>query len=252
MKHWSIRHRILASFGLILALMAFMAGIAYTRLVAIDQEANSVETDSTPGLYYSTMLRGAWFESYQLLQQAVAIDDNEKTRAVDLDALRAAEAGYAVIVQDVRGRFNSGGEFRAFEQEQPDGFDTCAWICEQPWSNGRIGTFGGSYVGLTQWQAVLAGAPGLQAIAPVVTASDYHDGWTYQGGAFNLYFNYSWTTAGLALETAGRRLAADSEQTGQREVISRSDHMDAALAETPERLSRMAAAAHCPMSMAEF
>ncbi|WP_414477725.1 methyl-accepting chemotaxis protein [Pandoraea pnomenusa] len=91
-KHWSIRHRILASFGLILALMAFMAGIAYTRLVAIDQEANSVETDSTPGLYYSTMLRGAWFESYQLLQQAVAIDDNEKTRAVDLDALRAAEA----------------------------------------------------------------------------------------------------------------------------------------------------------------
>ena len=92
MKHWSIRHRILASFGLILALMAFMAGIAYTRLVAIDQEANSVETDSTPGLYYSTMLRGAWFESYQLLQQAVAIDDNEKTRAVDLDALRAAEA----------------------------------------------------------------------------------------------------------------------------------------------------------------
>ncbi len=91
MKHWSIRHRILASFGLIIALMALMAGIAYSRLAAIDQEANNVETDSTPGLYYSTMLRGAWFESYQLLQQAVAVDDNDKTRAIDLDALRAAE-----------------------------------------------------------------------------------------------------------------------------------------------------------------
>ncbi len=92
MKHWSIRHRILASFGLILALMALMACIAYTRLAAIDEEAHSVETDSTPGLYYSTMLRGAWFESYQLLQQVVAIDDNDKTRAVDLDALRSSDA----------------------------------------------------------------------------------------------------------------------------------------------------------------
>ncbi|VVE86771.1 methyl-accepting chemotaxis protein [Pandoraea bronchicola] len=90
-KHWSIRHRILASFGLILALMALMAGVAYTRLIAIEQEAHSVETDSTPGLYYSTMLRGAWFESYQLLQQVVAIDDNDKTRSLDLDALRAAD-----------------------------------------------------------------------------------------------------------------------------------------------------------------
>lgn len=91
MKHWSIRHRILASFGLILALMALMAGIAYTRLSAIEVEAHSVEADSTPGLYYSTMLRGAWFESYQLLQQVVAIDDNDKTRAIDLDTLRTAD-----------------------------------------------------------------------------------------------------------------------------------------------------------------
>ncbi|VVD73819.1 methyl-accepting chemotaxis protein [Pandoraea sputorum] len=91
MKHWSIRHRILASFGLILALMALMAGIAYTRLSAIEVEAHSVEADSTPGLYYSTMLRGAWFESYQLLQQVVAIDDNDETRAIDLDTLRTAD-----------------------------------------------------------------------------------------------------------------------------------------------------------------
>lgn len=148
-------------------------------------------------------------------------------------ALRAAEAGYAVIVQDVRGRFNSSGEFRGFEQEQPDGFDTCAWIIEQPWSNGRIGMFGGSYVGMTQWQTVLAGAPGLQAIAPVVTAADYHDGWTYQGGAFNLYFNYSWATAGLALETAARRGAIDASATGQTELIARVDAMDEWLAQTP-------------------
>jgi putative CocE/NonD family hydrolase len=147
-------------------------------------------------------------------------------------ALRAAEAGFAVIVQDVRGRFNSSGNFTAFDQEQLDGYDTCEWITGQTWSNGRIGMFGGSYVGLTQWQAVLAGAPGLQAIAPGVTASDYHDGWTYQGGAFNYYFNYSWGT-GLATETASRRLAVDPSSTGYGEMILRADGMDTYITQTP-------------------
>ncbi|MGC7529791.1 methyl-accepting chemotaxis protein [Pandoraea pneumonica] len=115
MKHWSIRHRILASFGLILALMALMAGVAYTRLAAIEREAFSVESDSTPGLYYSTMLRGAWFESYQLLQQVVAIDDNDKTRAVDLDALRAADAKIDGWIKDYGNTVN-----RAVDRMQYD------------------------------------------------------------------------------------------------------------------------------------
>jgi len=114
-KHWSIRHRILASFGLILALMALMAGVAYTRLAAIEREAFSVESDSTPGLYYSTMLRGAWFESYQLLQQVVAIDDNDKSRAVDLDALRAADTKIDGWIKDYGNTVN-----RAVDRMQYD------------------------------------------------------------------------------------------------------------------------------------
>ena len=101
-------------------------------------------------------------------------------------AIRAAGEGYAVLIQDARGRYESEGTFHAFPNEQRDGFDTCDWICGQPWSNGRIGMFGASYVGLTQWQAALAQAPGLQAIVPNVTAADYHEGWSYQGGAFEL------------------------------------------------------------------
>jgi putative CocE/NonD family hydrolase len=170
---------------------------------------------------------------YPTLLQRTPYNKSASNGVAQAYALRAAEAGYAVLVQDVRGRFNSSGTFRGFLQEQPDGFDTCAWIVEQSWSNGRIGTFGNSYVGMTQWQAVLAGAPGLQAIAPVVTAADYHNGWTYQGGAFNLYFNYSWGTAGLALETAGRRRAADPSATGHAELVARVDSMDEWLAKTP-------------------
>ena len=170
---------------------------------------------------------------YPTLLQRTPYNKSGSNGIAQAYALRAAEAGYAVLVQDVRGRFNSSGEFRGFMQEQPDGFDTCAWIVEQPWANGRIGMFGNSYVGMTQWQAVLAGAPGLQAIAPVVTGADYHDGWTYQGGAFNLYFNYSWATAGLALETAGRRRAANPAATGHAELVARIDAMDDWLAKTP-------------------
>ena len=146
-------------------------------------------------------------------------------------AMRAARAGYAVFLQDSRGRWQSEGEFHAFKHEQEDGFDTCAWICEQPWSNGRIGMFGASYVGATQWQAALAGAPGLQAIVPNVTAADYHEGWCYQGGAFELSFLKSWTLTWLASNVASRRAdaagAAPTERHKLEALYDRIDAMDA-------------------------
>ncbi|CAN5736938.1 CocE/NonD family hydrolase [soil metagenome] len=142
-------------------------------------------------------------------------------------ALRAAGEGYAVVIQDTRGRWTSEGPFNAFPHERQDGYDTCAWLQDQPWSNGRIGMFGASYVGLTQWQAAIAGAPGLQAIVPTVTAADYHEGWTYQGGAFELNFNLSWTLTFLATNTAARRLAEDPSFAPHfDELLDRIDRMD--------------------------
>src|SRR5205823_13591495 len=103
--------------------------------------------------------------------------------------LRAASSGYAVAIQDVRGRFESEGAFEPFVNERQDGYDTLEWLVAQPWCDGNVGMFGWSYVGLTQWQAALSGHPALKAIAPAVTAANYHAGWTYQGGAFELGFN---------------------------------------------------------------
>lgn len=125
--------------------------------------------------------------------------------------VRAATAGYAVVVQDVRGRFTSEGEFDAFVNERRDGYDTLEWLVSQPWCDGQIGMFGGSYVGLTQWQAALSGHEALKAIVPVVTASDYHDGWAYQGGAFELQFNLSWTLSVLAANTVIRKTGLYSD-----------------------------------------
>jgi len=117
--------------------------------------------------------------------------------------LRAGAQGYVVIVQDVRGRYTSDGEWYPFKHESSDGFDTVEWAATLPYSNGKMGMFGGSYVGATQMLAAIAHPPHLSGICPIVTASNYHDGWTYQSGAFEQWFNESWTS-GLAQDTLNR------------------------------------------------
>jgi uncharacterized protein len=117
--------------------------------------------------------------------------------------LRAAAAGYVAIVQDVRGRYSSEGEWYPFKNESKDGYDSVEWAAALPYSNGRVGMWGGSYVGATQMLAAIAHPPHLAGICPVVTASNYHDGWTYQGGAFEQWFDGSWTS-GLAQDTMNR------------------------------------------------
>jgi hypothetical protein len=123
--------------------------------------------------------------------------------------LKAAARGYVVIIQDVRGRYGSEGEWYPFLHESDDGYETVEWAAALPYSNGKVGMFGGSYVGATQMLAAIAHPPHLAAICPVVTASNYHEGWTYQGGAFEQWFNESWTS-GLAQNTLNRRVSAET------------------------------------------
>src|SRR6202453_1419223 len=118
-------------------------------------------------------------------------------------ARKAAERGYLVVVQDVRGRYTSEGEWYVFKHESDDGYDAVEWAAALPNSNGKVGMFGGSYVGATQMLAAIAHPPHLAGICPVVTASNYHENWTYQGGAFEQWFDESWTS-GLAQDTLDR------------------------------------------------
>ena len=119
-------------------------------------------------------------------------------------AEQMAEHGYVVIIQDTRGRFDSQGEFYPFRFESQDGYDSVEWAASLPYSNGKVGTFGGSYVGATQMLAAIAKPPHLVAIFPYVTASEYYDGWTYQSGALMQWFASSWTS-GLAVDTLRRK-----------------------------------------------
>ena len=136
---------------------------------------------------------------FPVLLQRTPYDKTSPGSMTNLDPLKAARNGYAVVIQDTRGRYTSQGEFYAFRDEINDGYDTVEWAAAQPWSTGKVGMYGASYVGATQWLAALSRPPHLTAIIPNVTASNYHEGWTYQGGAFELGFNVSWTLLQLTL-----------------------------------------------------
>jgi len=118
-------------------------------------------------------------------------------------AYLAATRGYVVVIQDVRGRYTSEGDWYPFIHEAEDGYDTVEWAAALPYSDGRVGMFGGSYVGATQMLAATAHPPHLTGICPGVTASNYHENWTYQGGAFEQWFDESWTSR-LAQDTLNR------------------------------------------------
>jgi len=124
-------------------------------------------------------------------------------------ALELAAHGYVVVLQDTRGRFDSGGEFYPFQHEGRDGYDTIEWAAALAYSDGKVGMYGGSYVGATQMLAAMERPPHLVAVFPYVTASDYYEGWTYQGGALMQWFASSWASS-LAVDTLRRKTAARS------------------------------------------
>ena len=103
-----------------------------------------------------------------------------------------ARHGYNVVIQDVRGRGDSGGEFYPFRNEGRDGAETIAWLRTRAESNGRIGMYGFSYQGMTQLLAAAEEPEGLVCIAPGMTAHDLYHGWFYHQGALRLASSLGW------------------------------------------------------------
>ena len=120
-----------------------------------------------------------------------------------------APRGYVTVVQDVRGRFASDGEFYPFRDdgdgEKQDGYDTVEWAAEQSWSNGNIGTIGGSYSGVTQYRMLSTQPPHLKAQYARQSSADYYDEWVYRGGVLEQGFNMAWTLTHTA--SNARKLA---------------------------------------------
>jgi hypothetical protein len=115
----------------------------------------------------------------------------------------ALSRGYAVVLQDVRGRYGSQGEFVPYANEGKDGYDTIEWAASQPWSTGDVGTFGLSYPGAVQWLAAVESPPHLKAMVPAMTFSSPRN-FFYAGGAWDLSW-LSWIWNNIAPDARARR-----------------------------------------------
>ncbi|NKB69989.1 MAG: CocE/NonD family hydrolase [Candidatus Latescibacteria bacterium] len=134
-----------------------------------------------------------------------------------------AQRGYAVVIQDVRGRFASEGDFYPFKDDgdglNRDGYDSVEWIAAQPWCNGGVGMFGGSYSGATQYRAALSRPPHLKALFVRESSADFQREWVYRDGAFELGFSLYWVHTVTQSNLA--HLAQGEEYTRQKELLTR-------------------------------
>ena len=103
-----------------------------------------------------------------------------------------AGQGYILILQDVRGRFESEGDYLVSAADRKDGYDTVEWISKQPWSNGKVGTFGCSYPGENQFQLAAMRHPYHTVVLPTAAGGVNRYFGLYQGGAFELVTGFGW------------------------------------------------------------
>jgi putative CocE/NonD family hydrolase len=139
-----------------------------------------------------------------------------------LDAIGSrvlAVRGYHVLVQSVRGTFGSGGVFDPMVNEERDGHDTVAWLREQPWFDGRLATYGASYLGWTQWALMTDPPPELRAAVVLVAPHDFAAS-VYSSGAFAFQGFLAWSDLILHQETTGLLATIVRGATAKRRLAS--------------------------------
>ncbi len=149
---------------------------------------------SEPGRYPTILIRSPYGRN----EQAGIVG-----RVLAFCAYRFAERGYQIVIQDIRGRFDSWGRFNPLFAEKDDGRATVEWLKRQPWFNGVLGMWGPSYLGITQW-AVAPETPEVQALAASITSSQLHN-IIYPDGAFALGLAVRWLKIFQLLDQTWKR-----------------------------------------------
>ena len=195
---------------LLLVLLATLAACGEERApadVARSASEPFVTEDVVVPMRDGTILRADVFRPagdgrFPVLVYRTPYDKRGAAEAYDTH-LEAVARGYAVVLQDVRGRYASDGLFEPYRNEGRDGFDTIEWAAAQPWSNGIVGTFGLSYPGAVQWLAALEQPPHLEAMVPAMTYSSPGN-FFYMNGVFDLSW-LPWLYVNIAPDARQRR-----------------------------------------------
>ena len=186
---------------------------AQTRQVAVERDLPATMADGT------LLLADRWYPEDPTAggPATVLLRSPYGRRQLGVVGRLFAERGYQVVIQSCRGTFGSGGRWVPMRNEQADGRSTLEWIAAQPWFDGRLVTFGPSYLGLTQW-AVAEDAPEyLRAMALTVTASNFRPAAVYPGGSFALETSLAWLQQ-LAHQELGLVSVVRSNLSGPRQV----------------------------------
>ena len=155
-----------------------------------------------PGKYPTILIRTPYLKTMALL------------KAAELGKYFGSR-GYALAVQDTRGRGDSEGQFDFFFPEGKDGYDTIEWLAAQPWSDGKVGMMGVSYLGTVQWLAAREHPPHLVCIAPTAPAGRWLEELPYQGGAFGHRWALSWLNG-----TSGRTQQGNTEGIDWEKILA--------------------------------
>jgi uncharacterized protein len=134
---------------------------------------------------------------------------------VELQGKYYARRGYVAAVQDCRGRFGSPGTWEPFMHEADDGYDAIEWLAAQPWSSGKVGMIGGSYLGWVQWWAASRNPPHLTTIVPNVAPPDPFYNIPYEYGSFFLLGSIWWADV-LESEATGDLSGAAFSKIGEK------------------------------------
>jgi uncharacterized protein len=185
-----------------------------TLEVLVQRDVPAVMRDGTALI--SNVYRPADAGEYPVLLTRLPYGKDLPLGTSVLDPVKAAEAGYIVVVQDVRGRYRSEGEFVPFVKEYEDGYDTVEWAAKLPGSNGSVGMYGLSYFGKTQWHAAVMQPPSLKSMVPGITWGNHLNGAQMRGGVQELGLMQYWAQTALALNLLFRKYADDPERIGEK------------------------------------
>ncbi|MDE0730271.1 MAG: CocE/NonD family hydrolase [Longimicrobiales bacterium] len=154
------------------------------------------------------------------------------TSVLMLNPMLAVERGYAVVIQQVRGRGLSEGEWNPFFNEGSDGADCVRWVLDQSWCDGRIGTYGTAYSAFAALQLVAQGFEEVKACTVLGTNANPYDNWIYTAECFELGWNVYWAYM-MGIESIGRLECSDEERAQSRSDLSQ------AIINAPEVVRRL-------------
>lgn len=169
-------------------LLAFCPALVFAEPIRVDQHVAVPMRDGVK--LYADVYRPEREGKFPVL--VIRTPYGVQRDGVHANCINLAQDGYVVVNQDVRGRYESEGDWDPFRHEGRDGHDTIQWAANQPWSNGKVATQGGSYLGHVQWAAASQSPPNLVTLFPAVASTNIYQNWGFFGGAFRLSFNYGW------------------------------------------------------------